>query len=187
MIFRTENQLMLWVIGLHVFYWSVGFCAYTFGGGIWWSSVVSAFLLVSGGMLASTVLPDAWGVVRKGEVGAGETAVIGISLISGGLMWSGLFSLIWTSYGRPDTWIGPISSFGRACGALGMILLFLAPEATRQGIRPPKWWVILIGVALVALIGFLFGISFKNEFAMSGAFDLSRGPRMVDLLLVRRS
>lgn len=189
MIYRSlnRNHLMTWVIGLHLIYWSIGFAVYYAGGGVWWSAFISACLLVTGGLLASTVLPDAIKVIRKGVVGAGETAVIGISLISGGLMWSGLFSLIWTSYGRPDEWVGPISSFGRACGAVGMILLFLAPEATRRGIRPPKWWVVVIGIALVALIGFLFGITFKNEFPMTGAFDTTRAPKMVDLLHARHA
>lgn len=183
-----QNSLTVWVVSLLLIYWTSGFVVDYFNGGLWWSAFISACLLVSGGLLASTVLPDAIRVVRKGRVGPGETAVIGIALISGGLMYSGLFSLLWTTYGqRSEAWIGPVSSFGRACGALGMVLLFLAPEATRRGIRPPRWWVMLIGIILVALIGFLFGLTFKTEFPMTGAFDMSRAQMMVDLRYIRRS
>ena len=183
------NRLLMWIVGLNVGYWSFGaVAAIAEGGGIWWSAFVSACLLVSGSLLASTVLPDAFRVARKGQVGSGEMAVIAIALMSGGLMWAGAFSIVYSYYGRPESWIGPLSSYGRAAVSVGMFLMFLAPAATRRGLRAPRWWAIVAGVVLIAIMGFVFGAMFAVEqSSVSGAFDTSRGARMVDLLQVRKA
>jgi hypothetical protein len=70
-----------------------------------------------------------------------------------------VFGLAWSFAGRPESWIGPISSYGRAMTGVCMFLMFLSPEATRKGIKPPRLWVVVVAVILVALVAFLFGVT----------------------------
>jgi hypothetical protein len=164
------NRLLLWLIGLHAAFFALGW----FPDGIWLSAFCSGFLVISGSMLASTALPDAYTIVRRGEIGAGELAVLSIAGMAFGLTYSGVFGLAWSFAGRPDSWIGPISSYGRAMTGVCMFLMFLSPEATRKGIKPPRLWVVLLAVILVALVAFLFGVNFRDDGPALSSFDTSR-------------
>ena len=178
------NKILLGFVALNAAYFSFGF----FPSGIWLTSFVSACLVVSGAMLAAASLPDAIDIAKKGEIGPGELAVVAIFTIALGLTYSGVFSVLWNFSGRPHSWIGPFSAYGRAMSGVGLLLMFLSPEATRQGIRPPKWWVMLIGILMVAFLAFVFGISWSEQARFTGIVDSVRGPSgLVELWLFRRA
>lgn len=173
MISLKSNQLLLWFVGLNAAYWTFGW----FPDGIWLSAFFSGFLVVSGSMLASTSVPEAFAIMKKGEIGAGELAVVSIAGISFGLTYTGIFGLLFYYAGRPDAWIGPFSSYGRAWVDACMFLLFLSPEATRQGIKRPQWWVVVLAVILIALMAFLFGLNFQADRSLVSTVDMTSIPR----------
>jgi hypothetical protein len=179
MIALRSNQLLMWSVGLFVGYWAFGLLM----PGVWFSAFISACLLVGGAILAATALPDAVAIIRRGEIGPGELAVIAIAVLATGSIYSGTFSIAWALSGNPIEWIGPVSAFGRAMMAGGFVLLFLSPDATRKGIRPPRWYVVLIGALLIALIAFLLGTQWGGGHPISSSLDLSRLPSWVPRLV----
>lgn len=181
--FRT-NKILIGFVALNAIYFSFGF----FPDGVWLTGFVSACLVVAGSMLAAASLPDAIDIVKKGEIGPGELAVLAISTIALGLTYSGVFSVAWNFAGRPEAWIGPASSYGRAMASVGLFLLFLSPGATRAGIRPPRWWTIVLGILMIALLAFLFGISWGDQSTAWGVMDTVREPnRLIEMWTVRRA
>lgn len=181
MLALKSNPLLLWFVALNATYWSFGW----FPDGIWLSAFISGFLVIAGSMLGSTAVPDAYAIIKRGELGAGELAILSIASIALGLTYSGVFGLAWSFAGRPDSWIGPISSYGRAMTGVGMFLMFLSPEATRTGIKPPRWWVVLLVIVLVALVAFLFGVNFSADGTSLSSFDTSSIPRKTFVRLIR--
>lgn len=179
------NPLVMWAIGLTVGYWSFGFLVdKVLANGIMWSAFVSACLLVFGSVLLVTIIKDFFIIMREGIIDDGRVATIGLSLISMGFVWSGLFGLAWNFYSRPDDWIGIWSSFGRSMSALGVLLVFYAPEAARDRIRPPNWWLILITIIFMLMVGVLFGATLSKELSISN-YDTSGIPRSLANILWR--
>lgn len=152
----TTHRLLSWALSLFVAYFAVGFLV----DPLWYSVVISAFLLVGGVFVAARSVPEAIDLIRKDEVGPGELAVIALALISTGAVWSGAFNMIYAWYDRPEHWIGSVSSFGRAMIAVGFYVLFLSPDATDQGIRWPKWYLLLAAAIVIAVVSFLIGFTF---------------------------
>lgn len=178
------NRLLSWALGLFVAYFAIGMLT----DPLWYSVVISAFLLVGGVFVAARSVPEAIDLVRKDEVGPGELAVIALALISTGAVWSGAFNMVYTWYGRPESWIGPISSFGRALVAAGFIVLFLSPDATKQGIRWPRWYVLLAAACVIAVVSFLIGFTLNlGPDKTSDIFSTTRTKLMTDLLVFRKS
>lgn len=183
------NAMAAWAIGLTVAYWVFGVLAtYLPDGGPWWSAVVSAWTLITGILLATVAFPRSLSVIRRGVVGPGEIAVIGISLMVCGMIWTGLFSIIYYLAGRPDSWVGPVSSFGRGSASMGMLLLFLAPEATREGLRSPRPIVIMIALLLTAVVAFGLGLTFADSKIMqTSTFEWARKTIDYSLIFTRRA
>ncbi|HEV7415887.1 MAG TPA: hypothetical protein VGN98_07005, partial [Tianweitania sediminis] len=115
MIALRSNQLLMWSVGIFVGYWAFGLLM----PGVWFSAFISACLLVGGAVLAATSVPDAIAIIRRGDIGPGELAVIAIAVLSSGSIYSGTFSIAWALAGNPINWIGPFSAFGRAMMACG--------------------------------------------------------------------
>ena len=70
-------------------------------------------------------------------------------------------------------------------GTLG--LLFLAPDATRSGIRLPRFSIIVLAIVLIALIGFYLGMSWGSDLPSLTEFQSVRSRTVVSNLLVRRA
>lgn len=174
----STHRMVSWALGLFAAYWSFGFLS----DPLWYSVVVSACLFVGGIMVSARAIPDALTVIKKDQVGPGELAVIALALIATGAVWSGAFAIAYAHYGRPVTWVGPISAFGRAMIALGFFVLFLSPEATRQGIKWPRWYILLTAGIIIAVIAFLMGYTFGDADAASAFFDTTRATKILDVL-----
>lgn len=179
----SANRLLSWALGLFAAYWSCGFLS----DSLWYSVVVSACLLVGGIMVSARAVPDAVAIVRKDEIGPGELAVIALALLATGAVWSGAFNMAYAYYDRPESWIGPLSSFGRSMMALGFFVFFLSPDATRQGVKWPRWYILLAASVVIAVVSFMIGYTVRDADGQNALFDTSKGPRQVDLLFVRRT
>lgn len=154
------NPLLMWSIGVIVGYWAFGLLL----PGPWLSAVVSACLLVIGATVMGTSVQAAAKVIREGEVGPGELAVIGVFVLASGSFYSGGFGVLWSLANNPPSWTGTVySSFGRAMMVVGFSLVFLSPDATREGIRAPRWYVLAIAIVTVAAIAFFLGAQFGEE------------------------
>lgn len=183
------NQLLAWFVGVHAAYFSFGFLAeMSAKGGIWWSSFVAGCGITAGAVLFAAVFREFVGIIRKGVIGPGQFGVLGIGLIAFGLVYGSAFSMLFNENGRPESWIGALSSYGRACMAAGMALIFLGPRATIEGIKPPPIWLMVVGGLAILAIGFYFGLTFgMREVPSFGEFMESRGPRFTDLMFYRRA
>lgn len=178
----STHRILSWGAGLFAAYWAFGFIS----DPLWYSVVVSACLFVGGIMVSARAVPDALAIARKDQVGPGELAVIALALIATGAVWSGAFAIAYAHYERPQEWIGPVSAFGRAMIAFGFFVLFLSPEATRQGIRWPRWYILLTAGIIIAVVAFLMGYTFgDSEIAPSAFFDLTRATKGLGGLIGR--
>lgn len=176
----STNRLLSWILGIFTAYWVFGLLA----DPVWYSVVVSACLLVSGVMCAARAIPEAVVLIRRDQIGAGELAVLALALISSGAVWTGSFNILYSMYDRPESWIGPMSAFGRAMIASGFVVLFLSPEATRQGVRWPRWYIMLSAAVVIAVVAFLIGYT-ASRHDKSALFDLGRSRLLTDMLPTR--
>jgi hypothetical protein len=180
-VILSTNRLLVWGAALFAIYFAVGALV----DGVWYSVVVSACLFVSGIMVAARAVPDAVQIVKNDQVGPGELAVIGLALLSVGAVWSGGGNMVYAAYGRPDGWIGSTLSLGRAMMALGFFTFFLSPEATSQGVRWPRWYVLLSAAIIVACVSFLAGLMFSSDHELFNF--LTTRVRTSDLMAIRRA
>lgn len=156
-VILTTNRLLSWLAGFFCAYWAAGFIAEP----LLFSAVISACVFVGGIMVAVRAVPDAFHIVRRDQLGPGELAVIAVALLSTGAVWSGAGNVLYAYNDRPPEWIGPLFSFGRAAMAMGFFVLFLSPETTRQGIKWPRWYILLTASILILVIGILIGIAVR--------------------------
>lgn len=177
----STNRLLSWGMGLFCLYWVTG---YTFES-LWYSVLISACLLVGSIMVAGRAVPDAISIVKQDQIGPGELAVIALALLSIGGIWSGVFNITYSYYGRPHEWIGPVSSFGRAMIAVALFVLFLSPDATRQGIKWPHWYILLGAAVFIATLAFLLGYMIKSSDPQALSDILSSVPRQMELMYFR--
>jgi len=166
----SSHRLLSWVLGLTAAYWMIGLLS----DHLWYSVVISACLFVGGVFVAARAVPDAVSIVKNDEIGPGELAVIALALMSAGAVWAGAFNVVYAYYGRPLSWIGPLSSFGRAMTAAGFFTVFLSPEATRQGVVWPRWYILLAAAAVIAVVSFLIGYTVSGGDEKSALFDMTR-------------
>lgn len=178
----SANRLLSWAMGITAAYWSIGFLA----NPLWYSVVISACLFVGGVMVFARVVPEAISIVRKDEIGSGELSVIALALISTGAVWSGGFNILYAHCGRPEEWIGPISSAGRAMIAVGFFVLFLSPDTTRGRIAWPRWYVLLSFGIMIATVAFILGYTLNASHIQSMMSDfMAVTPKMTDIMVVR--
>lgn len=124
----------------------------------WFSAFFSAAQMIAGVIVFLGWVPDAYRVTRDKHIEGSHLALIGVTLLAAGATYSGTFGMLWTIWGQPSTWTGtPYSAFGRFLTTGGFILLIISPDATKEGIRPPRWYLVAAGVIAVALVAFLLG------------------------------
>lgn len=182
-VILSTNRLLTWAVGLFAAYWAAGFVS----DPLWFSVVVSACFFVGGLVVSVRAVPDAIGIIKRDALGPGELAVIAIALLSLGAVWTGAFNMFYYHYGRPVSWIGPISSFGRAMIGTGFFILFLSPDATRQGIRWPRWYMLLAAGMIIAVVSFLIGYTMsRGDTTYSDLFETTRS-RLPSIFLTKSS
>ncbi len=123
------------------------------------SSAASLFLLVVGIGMLWRYSPAIWGIVfrQKRSEKAGEEGshlfAYGAFLAALGSVYSGLFGLVWTFAGTPETWTGTTtSSFGRMLMAAGFYLQLISPDVRYGALRPARSlaWIVAMVVAFFA-------------------------------------
>lgn len=182
-VILSTNRLLTWAVGLFAAYWAIGFVS----DHLWYSVVVSACLFVGGVMVAARAVPDAIQIIRRDALGPGELAVIALALLSVGAVWSGAGNMIYAYNGRPQSWIGPLLAFGRAMMAVGFFMFFLSPDATRQGVKWPRWYVLIGAGLVIAVISFLIGYTVSSgDTAMSDLMETTRW-RLSEFVALRRA
>ncbi|MFD2235920.1 hypothetical protein [Aureimonas populi] len=150
-----NNHLVLWAIALLVVY-VAGAIIMPWG---WFSAFFSAAQMVAGVIVFLGWAPDAWRVFRERRIEASHLALLGVTMLAAGMSYSGAFSLAWALANRPESWVGtPFSSFGRALVTGGFLMFIISPEATREGIRRPRWYVVAISLVAVGIVAFLLGL-----------------------------
>ena len=164
-----DNRLLFWSLAALLTYWTAAGVV----PGQFMSSTASLMLLISGGVTFMRYADDAFAIVIRGrrnpasEDGDGShLAAYGVTLLSAGSFYVGLFGLLWVFMGQPDGWLGSaVSGFGRALMGVGFLLLFFAPDVSRRKLRLPQWyWIALTFAAIMALlIVFFLGVQFGQE------------------------
>lgn len=153
------NPLMVWTMLLLAAYWS----AAALLPGSWVNSFTSAALLVAGGIVVTTSLPESYQIIKRGTIGPGQLAVIGISVLAIGSIYSGAFGVLWAWAGYPKGWVGTaVSAFGKMLHVIGFALVYLSPDATAQGIKRPPLLVLGLGVLVIAAMSFILGTLFPQ-------------------------
>jgi len=151
----TSNRLLVGALALVVGYWLVGALPIWSG---YMNATVSGLLLIAGALVMASWGKDAYQVVKSGVVEGPQLALIGVTTIAAGSVYSGAFGLLWAIAGEPMEWLGtPYSAFGRYTMAIGFVLQFLSPEATAERFRPPRWYYIAGAVVLIAMMSFALG------------------------------
>lgn len=165
----AENRLLVGFISAILLYWGPG----SFLPGSFVSSVASLSLLTFGGLTFSLYAIPAYRVLvhrERDELASGSHLnVLGTFLLSAGLLWSGIYGLVWVFMGQPMGWAGTLTSnFGRSMLGLGMFLSYIAPQATETGIQTTvRMWI--WGAVIMA-----FAAGFILATQLSVSDDLAR-------------
>lgn len=170
------NHLLIGTLGALMLYWSSAAIL----PGTYMSAVGSLVLLVFGGLSFFLYMRTALQVVvfgyRSEQDDGSHLAVYGTWLLGAGAVWSGLFGFFWIMSGQPPSWTGTaVSSFSRYLIASGFLLVFFAPQTTREGlgVRNSAWVLIAIAVSLCA--GVIIGLQLKVSDPLDQWRILNRG------------
>jgi hypothetical protein len=106
----------------------------------------------------------AWDVIwnqERGRYGA-HNAVVGAAELGLGMVYSGMYRLVWNYYGQPDTWAATwFSSLGLFMIAKGAYRIAISPSDELQAQRFPEgfWTVVmwLFAIMLAYVAGATFG------------------------------
>lgn len=151
----TSNRLLVGAVAFVLGY--IGFALTPFWSG-YVNAVISGILLVMGLLVIASWGRDAYQVIRSGVVEGPQLALLGVTIVAAGSVYSGAFGLAWAMAQEPTSWLGtPFSAFGRYTMSIGFGLLFLSPETSDDRIRAPRWWYLVGLMILVAVIAFTLG------------------------------
>lgn len=147
-----------------------GLILYWIGGYLlpkgWLSAIISGTLLVFGAIVFLSWLPDAYQSVRgrRGKVRGEHYALLGVTLLSAGFMYAGVFGLAWSFNGQPAEWLGTLySNFGRLLQAGGLLMLAFSPGVPRDANGPWKWFHLAFGAIGVAIVAFMLGTQWAGD------------------------
>lgn len=163
----TSNRLFVGAMMLVLGYWLLGLLPIWSG---YMNATVSGLLLVWGMLVMTSWGKDAYQVFKSGVVEGPQLALIGVTTVAAGSVYSGAFGLLWSLSGEPIEWLGtPFSAFGRYVMAIGFALQFLSPEATAERFRPPRWYYLVGLVILIAILSFALGTKWGDARTADGA------------------
>jgi hypothetical protein len=128
------------------------------------SSIVGIMALIAGVFMFSRYVGAAWDILwnrRRGEYGAHD-AIVGAAEFALGMVYSGMFRLVWNYYGQPDNWQATwFSSLGLFMIAKGAYRMAISPTEELQATRFPEgfWTVVvwLFGLMIAYVAGATFG------------------------------
>ena len=130
------------------------------------SSAMSLLSLMAGVAMFSRYAETSYDILFRGErsEGGGHLAVLGASIQSAGVIYTGLFSLLWIYMGQPPEWAGTaLSGFGRGLVAVGFWMMTVSPDdpSGTHGKYPSGFWRIVF-VACAIVVAFVAGTHFSN-------------------------
>lgn len=129
------------------------------------SSAMSLLSMMAGGAMFFRYAETSYEILFRGmrSSGGGHLAVLGASIQSAGVIYSGLFTLIWIYFDQPTEWTGTAySSFGRALIAVGFWMMTVSADDPAVPSRYPSgfWRMLLIACAIV--VAFVAGTHFSD-------------------------
>ncbi|MGA1801500.1 hypothetical protein [Rhizobium sp. HT1-10] len=160
---KTEavNWLLLRSVGIFCSYCIIGF----FTPKPYVSSIIGMGALMVGGMMFVRYIETCYEIIvkqRRGKMG-GHIAILGAGAVGFGLVFSGMFRIIWSYYGSPSEWAGTaISSFGLFMIVLGSYLIARAPDAVQVRSRFPSGFWQKTGVLMLIILAFVAGTHFAS-------------------------
>jgi len=159
-----ENRLLLVFASAIALYWLGGL----FIPSLIFSTTVSLFLLIFGGITFLRYAPSSFEILFKGirneDAEGSHLAALGVTSLALGSVYVGLWSLTWNMYGQPLSWIStPSSLFGRGMMGLGFLLLFISPDVSRKGLKLPEGFLIICLAIIALMVAFFMGTKFDNQ------------------------
>lgn len=129
------------------------------------SNAVSIVAICAGIFLFVQYVEAAVAVLFKQErrPDGSHWAVYGATVAAFGTVYGGGWTLLWNYMGQPDPWVATAaSSFGRACVAIGFLMMGISHETVKIGGSYPKgfWRAVLVMFAIV--IAFVAGTHFAS-------------------------
>jgi len=159
---ETTNWLLIRAIGILVAYCIIGFLTpkpYV-------SSIIGMGALMVGGMMFVRYVETCYEIVVKqlrSKEGGGHIAILGAGSVGFGLVYSGMFRVIWSYFGSPPEWTGTaLSSFGLFMMVLGSYLIARAPDAVQVRSRFPSGFWQKTGVLMLIILAFVAGTHFAS-------------------------
>lgn len=128
------------------------------------SSLVGIMSMIAGLFMFGRYARAAWDVLwnkERGEYGS-HYAVLGAAELAAGMVYSGMYRLVWNYFGQPESWTGTwFSSLGLFCIAKGAYRVALSPSDDLPSHKFPEgFWTIafwLFGLMLAYIAGATFG------------------------------
>ena len=160
----ANNSLLLILLGFMAIYWLFGW----YIPNILLSGTVSIFSVLIGIAVTYRYSRGVYSVLVRGVRSQGEDnahlGALGIPAVAAGVVYGGLYNLVWNYMGTPPEWIGtPMSNFGRVLMAVGFVGLFFSPDAARHRITlSSAAWAISILLTAV-IVAFLMGARVGSE------------------------
>ena len=101
--------------------------------------------------------------IGQGIIAPGHIALMGITLLALGAVYSGSWGIFWNLMGQPSELTGTaLSTFGRFVSASGFAFLLSSPDRVILPTLNLKVWSVILGV-VVALIGaFFLAVSYTH-------------------------
>lgn len=158
----TSRPFLFWSLVYIVHYAVVGMIV----PGVYISLGGLFFMLGAGVFTMFRYGAKAWEVVfdnlrnKDSEGGDGShLAIIGVTLLAMGAIYTGCFGLLWIYNGAPTSWSNTAySALGRHLMGIGFCGLLISPDITKKGLNlPARLWIVAI-VILALMMTFIFGV-----------------------------
>jgi len=155
------NRLLLTLVGVYTAYVLFGY----FTPRPYMSNVVGILALIAGLFMFARYAGKAWDIVWnrvRGEYGAHD-AIVGAAEFAGGMIYSGMYRLVWNFFDQPDAWTGTwFSSLGLFMIAKGAYRVALSPTDELPIHRLPKDFFTIMVILFAIMIAYVAGATFGH-------------------------
>ena len=150
------NWLLLQIVVVYTAFWILGSMVER----PFLSNLISILATIAGIGLAWRYLPQSYRIVFqmvRGENGA-HHAIVGVAEFALGLIWQGIYRLVWHSSGRPEEWAGTaFASFGLFLVVKGVIRLVVSPSTIGEDVRLPEGTINFLAILVAVILGVVIG------------------------------
>lgn len=128
-------------------------------------NTMSLLSLISGGLMFHRYAYMAYCVLilqDRNDKGA-HYAVLGAAISSVGVIWAGLFSILWIYFKQPPEWTATAtSSFGSGLIAVGFWLMTISPDSPKIGFGYPIGFARIVLAVFALVLAFVAGTHFAS-------------------------